>query len=353
MLKEEKEGRFVQIDIQMLLDSFETPAIFYRENTVRYFNQWAKHLFPSIASGKGLPEEFGHPRSPFVPELHQMQRGTLYLLRPRQNDTADNDLAQVTRELRTCLTALTAANEQLWSHLPEPVSPDAQRLLQVTNHSLYRLRRLADHSDLLRQMEDGDSFIYRQAPLDLAGLCRDLGHHVGPLAQRVGVLFSLDCTEASLPTLGDCALLKRMLLNLISNALRAAGAGGEVGLRLEKRGERAHFTIWDTGTGMETEQLMSVFRPQPRRHRLPKPEEGAAMGLRLVREIAVLHQGLVLAEDRPGGGVTMTISLPIRKPDRSAMHSEPAWGDDGFQLVLTELADVLPAAVYAQEDLDG
>lgn len=353
MLKEEKEGSFVQIDIQMLLDSFETPAIFYRENTVRYFNQWAKHLFPSITSGKGLPEEFDRPRSPFVPEVHQMQRGTLYLLRPRQNDTAGNDLAQVTRELRACLTALTAATEQLWSHLPEPVSPDAQHLLQVTNHNLYRLRRLADHSDLLRQMEEGDAFIYREAPLDLAGLCRDLGGHIGQLAQRSGVPFYLDCSEASLPTLGDAALLQRMLLNLISNALRAAGASGEVGLRLEKKGDRAHVTIWDTGTGMETEQLMSVFRPQPRRHRLPRPDEGVAMGLRLVREIAVLHQGLVLAESRPGGGVTMTISLPIRKPDPNTMRSEPAWGDDGFQLVLTELADVLPAAIYAQEDLEG
>lgn len=312
----------MQIDIQMLLDSFETPAIFYRENTVRYFNQWAKHLFPSISPGKGLPEEFDRPRSPFVAETHQMQRGTLYLLRPRQSEIAGSDLAQVTRELRTCLSSLTAAHEQLCSRASEPPPQDMKQLQQIIHHSLYRLRRLADHSDLLRQLEEGDTLIYREAPLDLAGLCRELGEHVGQLARQAGIPFYLDCADISLLTLGDSVLLQRMLLNLISNALRAAEGGGEVGLRLRKKGDRAHITVWDTGSGMDAEELMSIFRPRPRRHRLPRPEEGAAMGLRLVREIAVLHQGLILAEDRPSGGVTMTLSLPIRKPAQCTMRAD-------------------------------
>lgn len=343
----------MQIDIQMLLDSFETPAVFYRENTVRYFNEWAKHLFPSIAAGKGLPEEFFSSTSAFVPEAHTTGRGTLYLLRPRRPDIPISDLDQITRELRSCLSVMTAASAQLASQLLPQLSPENRHLLEVTGHSLYRLRRLADHSDLLRQLEGQSGAVYREGPVDLAGLCRELGRSLEQLAATAGIRFRLDCTLFSLPSLGDSELLHRMLLNLISNAIHAAGHGGEIGLRLEQRGGRAVFTIWDNGSGMEPDRLLAVFRPQPRRHRLPKPEDGAALGLRLVREIAVLHQGLILAENRPEGGVAMIISLPIRKAPSGRLSSSPAWGDDGFQLILTELADVLPASVYTPEDLEG
>lgn len=353
MLKEKEEGRFVQLDIQMLLDSFETPAVFYRENTVRYFNQWAKHLFPSIASGKGLPEEFFAPNSFFVPEAHVMQKGTLYLLRHRQNETAANDLFQMTQKLRSCLTNLTAAADELFLKLNCQELPEAARLTQVANHTLHRLHRLTDHSDLLRQLEAGEKGVYRETSVDLAALCHTLAEHLSQLAAQTGIGFHFDCPLFSLPTLGDPALLHRMLLNLISNAMRAAGSGGEVGLRLEKKGERIQITIWDNGTGVEPDRLQFVFRPQARRHRLPKPEDGAAMGLRLVREITVLHQGLILAENRPEGGVTMTISLPLRKPGPDTPHLASPWEDDSFQLILTELSDVLPPSFYAPEDQHG
>ena len=339
----------MQIDVQTLLDSFETPAVFYRENTVRYFNQWAKRLFPALESGKGLPDDFFRESSAFVPEGHPLPRGTLYLLRPRRRDTSQNDLERIIRELRSCLATLTAATDQLSARLPRESHP----LLETTNHTLYRLRRLADHSDLLRELEGKSPTIYREGPVDLAFLCRKLGEYVDTLAAQTGIRFHLDCGPLSLPTAGDSSLLHRMLLNLISNAMRAAGSGGEVGLRLEKKGDRAQITIWDTGSGMASEQLLSVFRPQPRRHRLPRADEGTAMGLRLVREIAVLHQGLILAENRPGGGVTMTLSLPLRKLSSPGLNSSPSWGDDGFQLVLTELSDVLPAHIYTPEDLEG
>lgn len=353
MLKEKKEGCFVQIDVQMLLDSFETPAVFYRENTVRYFNEWAGQLFPAIAAGKGLPEEFFAPTSAFVPEAHEMQRGTLYLLRPRHSEVPAADLARFSQEVRSCLTCLTAAADQLSQRAEVRSAPDARQLLESTNRSLYRLRRLVDHSDLLRQLEQGEQRVYREGAVDLAGLCREMSAQLEQLAAQSGIRFRLDCRAASLVLLGDSELLQRMLLNLISNAMRAAGSGGEVGLRLEPTGDRAKIVLWDSGSGMEAEQLHAIFRPQPRRHRLSRPRDGAAMGLRLVQEIIVLHKGVILAENRPGGGLTMTVSLPLRKVPPTALRSAPAWGDDGFQLLLTELADVLPAALYAPEDLDG
>lgn len=339
----------MQLDIQTLLDGFEAPAVFYRENTVRYFNQAAKALFPELRSGKGLPERFDAPDFPFRAEANQTGRGTLYLFRPRLEERSEGDLACVSRELRGCLSGLTLALEELAPLARQSGEERVDRTLSSAMNSLYRLRRLADHSDLLRQMEARAPGVYRESALDLAALCRELGDHVADLAAQCGVRFRLELKEPALPTRGDGALLSRALLNLLSNAMKAAE--GEVGLRLEKRGDQAQITVWDDGRGMETERLADVFRPQ-RRRRLNRPEDGAGMGLRLVRETAVLHGGLILAESRPEGGVRMTVSLPLHPAGSGNLRSGMGWGEDGFDLVLTELADALPSRLYSPENME-
>ena len=341
----------MQLDIQMLLDSFEIPGIFYRENTVRYFNAAAQALFPGLKAGKGLPGDFGAPDSPFRVESHETGRGTLYLLRPRQSREKQDDLAELCREVRRCLTGMTAAVERLASGLAG--REESQQTLGVIYQEIYRLRRMADHGDLLRQMEAREKTVYRESVFDLAELHRELGEHCAWLARRSGVEFRAECGEAHLLLRGDSALLKRMLLNLVSNAVKAVKDREDpvVGFRLEKQKNRVLLTVWDNGAGMESGRLAAVFRPQHRRE-IPKPGEGAGLGLRIVREVAVLHGGLVLAEARPEGGVRMTVSLPCPVVRRRGVEAPPAWGDDGFHLVLTELADVLGPESYTLDRIE-
>ena len=137
-------------------------------------------------------------------------------------------------------------------HLLTPVIRDERydQYLAIMNQSLYRLLRLTGNIEfaaLPRGAED-----LRSAPLDLAGLCRDLSSEVIPLAERAGVVFRYEESCSSLLTSGDAVLLRRMLLNLISNALRAAGAGGEAGLRFTAYRERCTLTIWDSGSGFDS-----------------------------------------------------------------------------------------------------
>lgn len=339
------------LDVQTLVDALQAPAIFFRENTVRYFNESAKVLFPALKEGKGMPEDFDAPDSPFRPEANVTPKGILYLFRPQLEERSAGDMAAVSRELRSCLSTLTLAADGLLARVGE--SQEAERLCEQTNQSLYRLKRLADHTDLLRQMEGRTVGLYREGNLDLAGLCGEVWENTYDIIEEAGATFHLDQRESSLPTRGDDCLLRRMLLNLISNAVKAAGAGGQVGLRVEKQKDRALLTVWDSGSGMEPERLAAVFRPQ-RRRGLPQPKDGPGMGLRLVREIAVLHGGVILAEARPEGGVRMTVSLPIKPVSREErLHAPALWEEDGVTVALEELSDVLPASVYNRADLES
>lgn len=339
----------MRIDIQMLLDSFEAPAVFYRENTVRYFNEAAKILFPDIREGKGMPERFNDSDFPFRAEINRTERGILYVFRPRLAERAGGDLGAVSEELRRCLASLTLTVGEMIPLVRECGGDPTGRIAGSADRTLHRLRRLTQHSDILRQMESGSPGVYRESLLDLADLCREMGDHVAEAAGAAGLSFRVDLRENCLPMMGDAELLKRMILNLVSNAIKAVREnGGGLGLRLERQEDRAIITVWDEGGGMEEERLAAIFRPQ-RRHKLNRPEEGAGLGLRLARETALLHGGRILAEARPEGGVTMKVALPLCPVKGEKLRSAAAWGEGGFDLVLEELSDVLPARLYGVE----
>ena len=331
----------MRLDVQFLLDGFQEPAIFYRENTVRYFNEPAHILFPELKEGGPLPERLWEEDFPFTTQANVTERGTLYLLRPR---VEGGELAAVSRQVRACLSPLLAAEELISSRL-DPKDEELRRVMAGVSQSLYRLRRLSDHVDLLRRLEGRREVLYREGPVDLASLCRELADRVGALTAPMGVTFRLDCREECVMSLGDYELLQRMLLGLCSNACKAVKDGGEVGLRLEVREKRAVFTVWDSGAGMERERLAAIFLPQ-RRPGIPKPEDGTGIGLRIVREIAVLHGGTILGDVRSEGGLRMTISLPIRARHRGILRAAPEWGLSFEELVLIEMSDALPAALY-------
>ena len=183
-------------------------------------------------------------------------------------------------QLREQVSNLLAAVHLLTPVIREQRDERYDQYLAIMNQSLYRLLRLTGNIEfaaLPRGAED-----LRSAPLDLAGLCRDLSSEVIPLAERAGVVFRYEESCSSLLTSGDAVLLRRMLLNLISNALRAAGAGGEAGLRFTAHRERCTLTIWDSGSGFDS----SVPDPED----LTRRPDGAGLGLEL-------HQLHRLAED--------------------------------------------------------
>jgi two-component system nitrogen regulation sensor histidine kinase NtrY len=116
----------------------------------------------------------------------------------------------------------------------------------------------------------------------------------------------------------DEKLLGRAVKNLLENALRAsAGAaeraadnGGERGahvvLAVEKDDARAMISVCDTGPGVDPESLSRIFEPYFSTH-----ETGTGLGLAIAKRIVAEHGGKVEARNRPGGGLAVTITIPL------------------------------------------
>ena len=146
---------------------------------------------------------------------------------------------------------------------------------------------------------------------------------------------------------GDGRLLRRLLLGLMANAVKAAGKGGRTGLRLAVRKDRAVLTVWDNGPGLpppEPEEKGPLYRP-----------DGPGLGLRVARSIAAAHGGAIVFEQREDRGCRAVVSLPIRPPEGGAVLRTPSMGCDrsgGFSDLLVELAGVLPYGAFLPRELE-
>ena len=170
-------------------------------------------------------------------------------------------------------------------------------------------------------------------------------------AAAAGYGFAYESELASLLTLGDPSLLRRMLLALLSNAMKAAGPGGKLGLRLARSGQRAVLTVWDGGNGLAEGDLSLLFGGEPDGGRAGT---GLGTGLESVRRIAALHGGSVMVASREGDGLRVVVSLPIRDTAGMFLRAPAASYDPsgGFSPLLLELSDVLPAELYRPEDVE-
>jgi len=125
-------------------------------------------------------------------------------------------------------------------------------------------------------------------------------------AARTGVDVVLERGEEPVETRFDERLLGRAVRNLIENALRASGDRGRVVVRVAREGDMAAVAVRDEGPGVAPELLPRIFDPNFSTH-----DTGTGLGLPIARRIAEEHGGSITARNRPGGGLEVTIRIPL------------------------------------------
>lgn len=134
-----------------------------------------------------------------------------------------------------------------------------------------------------------------------------------PKAAAMGIQLTLE-SAASLPVIeADANRLRRVLANLLSNALKFSRQGGKVGITVEESHGEVMVKVRDEGIGIDPEELPYIFDIF-HRGRDAEKKEGYGVGLAIVKAIVEGHGGRVLVASEPGKGSTFTVFLPkIRK----------------------------------------
>ncbi|MBO3748886.1 sensor histidine kinase KdpD [Streptosporangiaceae bacterium NEAU-GS5] len=214
-------------------------------------------------------------------------------------------LAAVSHDLRTPLASAKAAVESLRNDEIQWSPEDRTELLATAEESLARLDRLVANLLDMSRLQAGMLGLSLQ-PVALEEIVPRAVDDLGPLSARIEGDVSVELPEI----VADPALVERILVNLMSNAVRYSPPDQKVWLTASWHDDVVEIRVIDRGPGIPSEDHDRVFLPFQRRGDRDN-HTGVGLGLALSRGLAEAMGGSLVPDETPGGGLTMILSMPI------------------------------------------
>ncbi|MEU6717446.1 DUF4118 domain-containing protein [Nonomuraea sp. NPDC046802] len=214
-------------------------------------------------------------------------------------------LAAVSHDLRTPLSAAKASVESLRNHDINWTDEDRDELLATADESLTKLDGLVENLLDMSRLQAGVLGLSLQ-PVALEEVVPRAIDDLATLRDRIEGDISVELPDI----VADPALLERVLVNLMSNAVRYSPAGHKVLVTGSRHDDDVEIRVIDRGPGIPPEEHERVFLPF---QRLGDRDTGTGVGLGLAlsRGLTEAMGGTLIPEETPGGGLTMIVSMPV------------------------------------------
>jgi heavy metal sensor kinase len=224
-------------------------------------------------------------------------------------------VADASHELRTPIAVIRGEADVALSH--DRGAAEYKESLAIVLDESRRLSRLVDdllnlaRADAGRVKLEVQEFYFNEL---LAECCRSMQ----TLASASDVALEC-CSPGDVQFRGDEGLLRRLVINLLDNAIRYTPPGGKVSAELEAGPARVLIRISDTGAGIPPEAAPHVFERFYRADKARSRQDGGfGLGLAIVKWIAEAHNGTVELTRNAGPGTTFMVTLPQSAPESGA-----------------------------------
>ncbi|HLL16890.1 MAG TPA: ATP-binding protein [Pyrinomonadaceae bacterium] len=223
-------------------------------------------------------------------------------------------LALTTHDLRSPLTVISGVISFFTSGRLGELSPEQKNMVRMMERNTQNLIELVN--DLLdaAKLESG-TLQLELVDVNLRALVGEICESMAQLAREKGLTLTAEAAQGDLPNVvrADRAKLRRVIVNLLSNALKFTPRGGHVSVRVELAGDNlARIAVADTGVGIAKDDLPVLFdKYEQARHRATRGEKGTGLGLYITRQLVELHGGMISVESEVGRGSTFSFTLPI------------------------------------------
>jgi two-component system sensor histidine kinase KdpD len=222
-------------------------------------------------------------------------------------------LSSISHDLRTPLVSVTGALSGLREDDGQLDETNRKSLIENAHAEAVRLNRLVGNLLDMTRLEAGALRLSRE-PCDVQDVIgAALSQMEETLRDRRVVL---DVPE-DLPLVPmDFVTIVQVLVNLLDNADKYSSADTPIEVRARASGAFLEIEVSDRGLGIPKEDLTRVF---DKFYRVQRPESigGTGLGLSICKGIVEAHGGFIAAENRPGGGTTITVALPLKEPPTS------------------------------------
>jgi signal transduction histidine kinase len=219
--------------------------------------------------------------------------------------------ANISHEFRTPLTLLLGPLEEALAKSERLPSDNARELLGTAHRNALRLLKLVNTLLDFARIEAGRVQAVFE-PTDLARFTAELASGFRSAMEKARIRFTVDCDAFDEFVHVDREMWEKIVLNLLSNALKFTFAG-EVTVTLRATNDsHAELTVSDTGVGIPRHELQRVFE---RFHRVEgqrgRSFEGSGIGLALVQELVRIHGGSIQLESEVGRGAKFIVRIPL------------------------------------------
>jgi signal transduction histidine kinase len=304
----------------------EDPRAYVQESGQRYrVASWLPYIGLTVGFGVLLGVSLGHAFFPDVSLvgivialaalvaarqcLAQRELGRVQAELRRSERVKDEFLAVVGHELRTPLTSIRGSLGLLAGGLVGELAQDAANMVALAVDNTDRLVRLVNDILDIERMDSGHLPLQRE-PVNVAGLVSQSTQALQDTAARADVRLCTDVRELSVHA--DADRVVQTLVNLIGNAIKFSPRDGSVMITVERDNGCALFSVADSGRGIPTDQLDSIFERFNQVDVSDAREKGGSgLGLAIARGIVEGHGGRLWAESVPGRGSTFCFTLPL------------------------------------------
>jgi signal transduction histidine kinase/CheY-like chemotaxis protein len=227
------------------------------------------------------------------------------------NRSKDVFLANMSHELRTPLNAIIGFSQilQVRPEIPKTMQPYIEKIAIAGNNLLNLVNTILDFAKL-----EAGKVSYNPKMTFLKDIVQEVFIIVSPLAEKKNITLTLP-SEISLVLYLDAQLIKQVLINIFSNAIKFTPDGGDIVLSIMFDSKKSEYilSISDNGVGMSEESLNKLFTPftQIDNH-LQSSSKGSGLGLVITKRIVEdLHGGRIWVESEVDKGSTFHVAIPI------------------------------------------
>ncbi len=226
-------------------------------------------------------------------------------------DRLREDLASmIYHDLRSPLSNVVSGLDLIRNMAPD--DHGIESVIQISERSLNRVQRLISSLLDTSRLQAGQK-ITSMAPVTFQKLVKEAAETVRPAAEASGFSFKINAPSKPVEMTIDGDMIRRVLINLMENALKYSSEGHPVLVNLEEKDKNLYVSVVDQGRGIPAEEQEHIFDRYMRSDLTSKKTRGLGLGLAFCKLAVEGHGGEIWVESEVGKGSAFSFKLPIKK----------------------------------------
>lgn len=220
-------------------------------------------------------------------------------------------LSNISHDIRTPLTSIIGYVDALKDDIAVS-REERQAYVEVISKKANALKDLIDEIFHLAKL-DANEIPLKPELLDFAEIARESVIEFLPDLKKVDMKLEVSIPEEKCLIVADCLSLRRIINNMIKNAIQYGKDGKVLGIKLIENTKEYQLNIWDKGVGISKDDAAKVFERMYRTERSRNPlHGGSGLGLAIAKALVEKNAGRIWVESKPGIKTTFSFTLPKR-----------------------------------------